>query len=259
MFTMQRIDERSLVKAEKPELVLLDTPELNAETPAHLLDDDITPTARLFARNTGAMPALGPAEIAGWTLQHRRLRADAARLDDRRAEAGIRDRHRDRRDRMRRQRPRLLPAAGRHGAVAARRGRLRALDRRAARRSAATMRTAAAGGLYRPPQPGRLSRRLGTGDLARLADRQGAGAGNAGGLRAQRRAPARAARRAAAAGRARLSRRVVPEMADARRGARPRARRRTDDATATTGCRARRCATASRSITRSSRSSPTCR
>ena len=65
---MQRIDERSLVKAEKPELVLLDTPELNAETPAHLLDDDITPTARLFARNTGAMPALGLAEIAGWTL-----------------------------------------------------------------------------------------------------------------------------------------------------------------------------------------------
>ena len=65
---MQRIDEHSLVKAEKPGLVLLDTPELNAETPAHLLDDDITPTARLFARNTGAMPALGLAEIADWTL-----------------------------------------------------------------------------------------------------------------------------------------------------------------------------------------------
>ena len=65
---MQRIDERSLVKAEKPDLILLDTPELNAETPAHLLDDDITPIARLFARNTGAMPLLGPAEIAGWTL-----------------------------------------------------------------------------------------------------------------------------------------------------------------------------------------------
>jgi sulfite oxidase len=65
---MQRIDERSLVKAEKPELLLLDTPELNAEPPAHLLDDDITPAARLFARNTGAMPALGGAEIAGWTL-----------------------------------------------------------------------------------------------------------------------------------------------------------------------------------------------
>ena len=66
---MQRTDERSLVAAEKPELVLLDTPELNAETPAHLLDDDITPTARLFARNTGAMPALSPATIADWTLR----------------------------------------------------------------------------------------------------------------------------------------------------------------------------------------------
>jgi DMSO/TMAO reductase YedYZ molybdopterin-dependent catalytic subunit len=65
---MQRTDERSLVAALKPGLVLLDTPELNAETPAHLLDADITPTARLFARNTGAMPALGPAEIGAWTL-----------------------------------------------------------------------------------------------------------------------------------------------------------------------------------------------
>src|SRR4029079_4443248 len=43
--------------------------ELNAETPAHLLDDDITPIARLFARNTGAMPALGQADIAAWTLK----------------------------------------------------------------------------------------------------------------------------------------------------------------------------------------------
>jgi DMSO/TMAO reductase YedYZ molybdopterin-dependent catalytic subunit len=46
--------------------VVLDTPELNAETPAHLLDDDITPIARLFVRNTGAMPALSPADIASW-------------------------------------------------------------------------------------------------------------------------------------------------------------------------------------------------
>jgi sulfite oxidase len=65
---MQRTDERSLVAASKPELILLDTPELNAETPAHLLDDDITPIARLFARNTGAMPEIGTAEIAAWTL-----------------------------------------------------------------------------------------------------------------------------------------------------------------------------------------------
>jgi DMSO/TMAO reductase YedYZ molybdopterin-dependent catalytic subunit len=65
---MQRIDERSLVATTKPGLVVLDTPELNAETPAHLLDDDITPVSRLFARNTGAMPVFTAAEIAGWTL-----------------------------------------------------------------------------------------------------------------------------------------------------------------------------------------------
>ncbi len=66
---MQRIDERSLVAADKPDLVIHDTPELNAETPAHLLDDDITPTRLLFARNTGAMPVLSEADIAGWTLR----------------------------------------------------------------------------------------------------------------------------------------------------------------------------------------------
>jgi sulfite oxidase len=65
---MQRIDERSLVAATKPGLEVLDTPELNVEAPAHLLDDDITFVSRLFARNTGAMPAIGAAEIAAWTL-----------------------------------------------------------------------------------------------------------------------------------------------------------------------------------------------
>jgi len=65
---MQRIDERSLVAAVKPELRVLDTPELNAETPAHLLDDDITPLSRLFARNTGAMPVFTLDELVAWTL-----------------------------------------------------------------------------------------------------------------------------------------------------------------------------------------------
>ncbi len=65
---MQRIDERSLVAATKPSLEILPTPELNAEAPAHLLDDDITPVTRLFARNTGAMPAISAAEAAAWTL-----------------------------------------------------------------------------------------------------------------------------------------------------------------------------------------------
>jgi sulfite oxidase len=65
---MQQIHERLLVAETKPELVLLDTPELNAETPPHLLDEDITPLARLFARNTGQMPIFSPGVVAAWTL-----------------------------------------------------------------------------------------------------------------------------------------------------------------------------------------------
>src|SRR5262249_42228571 len=75
--------QRALVTAEKPALRILPTRELNAETPAHLLDDDITPVSLLFARNTGTMPlptasarAPGPLAIAGcvrtprrWTLR----------------------------------------------------------------------------------------------------------------------------------------------------------------------------------------------
>jgi sulfite oxidase len=66
--SMQRTDERSLVAQQKPDLVLFETPELNAETPAHLLDGDITPLERLFVRNTGRMPAVTPQAIAAWTL-----------------------------------------------------------------------------------------------------------------------------------------------------------------------------------------------
>ena len=61
-------EQRALVAAEKPELRILDTVELNAETPAHLLDDDITPVSRLFARNTGTMPLPAASAIAAWTI-----------------------------------------------------------------------------------------------------------------------------------------------------------------------------------------------
>src|SRR5215831_12567080 len=61
-------EQRALVAAEKPELCILPSVELNAETPAHLLDHDITPVRRLFARNTGTMPVPTPAAIAAWTL-----------------------------------------------------------------------------------------------------------------------------------------------------------------------------------------------
>ena len=65
---MQQIHERRLVAETKPDLILLDTPELNAETPPHLLDDDITPLTRLFARNTGHMPVFSSNDLAAWTL-----------------------------------------------------------------------------------------------------------------------------------------------------------------------------------------------
>ena len=60
--------QRALVTAEKPDLHILPTVELNAETPAHLLDDDVTPVSLLFARNTGTMPLPAASEIAAWTL-----------------------------------------------------------------------------------------------------------------------------------------------------------------------------------------------
>jgi DMSO/TMAO reductase YedYZ molybdopterin-dependent catalytic subunit len=60
--------QRALVTAGKPALRILPTAELNAETPAHLLDDDITPVDLLFARNAGTMPLTGAADVAAWTL-----------------------------------------------------------------------------------------------------------------------------------------------------------------------------------------------
>ncbi|MEM9209472.1 MAG: twin-arginine translocation signal domain-containing protein, partial [Pseudomonadota bacterium] len=49
-------------------LVLNDRP-INAETPAHLLDDAVTPASRLFVRNNGIPPQVAEADPANWTLQ----------------------------------------------------------------------------------------------------------------------------------------------------------------------------------------------
>ncbi|MFK7740293.1 MAG: sulfite oxidase [Planctomycetota bacterium] len=48
--------------------VLNDRP-INAETPAHLLDDDVTPAARLFVRNNGLPPPRETIAPATWTLE----------------------------------------------------------------------------------------------------------------------------------------------------------------------------------------------
>lgn len=47
-------------------LVLLNDRPINAETPAHLLDDDVTPASRLFVRNNGIPP--GEIDVEAWRL-----------------------------------------------------------------------------------------------------------------------------------------------------------------------------------------------
>jgi len=53
----------------KDGLTILGDKPLNAETPPHLLDDETTPTSRLFVRNNGLMPELAREKNSkGWTL-----------------------------------------------------------------------------------------------------------------------------------------------------------------------------------------------
>ena len=52
----------------KPGLVLLNDRPINAETPAHLLDDVITPAARMFVRNNGIRATMTLEQAADWTL-----------------------------------------------------------------------------------------------------------------------------------------------------------------------------------------------
>jgi DMSO/TMAO reductase YedYZ molybdopterin-dependent catalytic subunit len=54
------------IPGKNPGLVILNDRPLNAETPAHLLDDRITPADRLFIRNNGIAPVA--ADPNSWTL-----------------------------------------------------------------------------------------------------------------------------------------------------------------------------------------------
>ena len=53
----------------KPGLRILSRRPLNAETPAHLLDDAVTPAARMFVRNNGIPPDTRRIEPLDWTLE----------------------------------------------------------------------------------------------------------------------------------------------------------------------------------------------
>ena len=52
-----------------PELLILNDRPVNAETPAHLLDEKVTGADRLFVRNNGLAPASPPADPSTWTLR----------------------------------------------------------------------------------------------------------------------------------------------------------------------------------------------
>ena len=54
------------IPGKHPGLVVLNDRPINAETPAHLLDDAITPADRLFVRNNG-VPPVEP-DVSNWTL-----------------------------------------------------------------------------------------------------------------------------------------------------------------------------------------------
>ena len=53
----------------KEDLVVLNDRPVNAETPAHLLDDDVTPSRYLFVRNNGTPPATAGIDPDAWTLE----------------------------------------------------------------------------------------------------------------------------------------------------------------------------------------------
>lgn len=59
----------SAVLPDKDGLTLLNDRPINAETPAHLLDDAVTPASRLFVRNNGVPPVTEGIDPLAWTLQ----------------------------------------------------------------------------------------------------------------------------------------------------------------------------------------------
>src|SRR5215510_8752357 len=52
----------------KAKLVVLGDRPLVAETPSEMLDDDVTPTDRLFVRNNGQFPEM-PTDLKGWKIR----------------------------------------------------------------------------------------------------------------------------------------------------------------------------------------------
>lgn len=60
-------DEPFLIPGKEPGLILLNDRPLNLETPAHLLNNAVTPTSRLFVRNNGLPPIASKPQ--SWRLE----------------------------------------------------------------------------------------------------------------------------------------------------------------------------------------------
>lgn len=56
------------IPGKHPDLLVLNDRPLNAETPAHLLDDKVTPADKFFVRNNGLPPEKSDIDPANWTL-----------------------------------------------------------------------------------------------------------------------------------------------------------------------------------------------
>ncbi|MCK0070685.1 sulfite oxidase [Kordiimonas laminariae] len=61
------LDDEALI-VQKEGLTLLNARPINMETPAHLLDDAITPASRLFVRNNGIVPDYEEHPADSWTI-----------------------------------------------------------------------------------------------------------------------------------------------------------------------------------------------
>ncbi len=64
---LAQTDEPFAIEGKSGLVVLNDRP-INAETPAHLLDDPVTPVSRLFVRNNGIPPATWDVEADAWQI-----------------------------------------------------------------------------------------------------------------------------------------------------------------------------------------------
>ena len=136
------------VLAGKDGLTLLNVRPVNAETPPHLLDDAITPTARHFIPQQ--RDSAGRGGCGGVDPHRRRPRRPAHDVLDRRPSLEVRGGHHGPCDRVRGQRAGVLRPAREGQPVDLGSGRVLAVDRSALAGRARGGRGPAGGGLYRP-------------------------------------------------------------------------------------------------------------